>query len=75
MNTPFITIQGTLFNLDGIVSVRVELPEDRQDAEVVVETRKTQHCFSYPDSKAAKRVVEQVVAKLKSDGYDVPGIS
>ena len=72
MNTSLITIQGTLFNLDGIVGVRVELPEDRQDAEAVVETRKMQHYFSYPDSKAAKRVVEQVVAKLKADGHEVP---
>ena len=72
MNTPFITIQGTLFNLDGIVGVRVEYPEGRPGAEVVVETKKMQHYFEYPDSKAAKRVVEQVVAKLKADGHEVP---
>ena len=72
MKTLFVTIQGTLFNLPEIVAMCVELPESSRQAELVVETRLKKHFFDYDDAKAARKVIEQVVAKLKADGYEVP---
>lgn len=69
----FVKIQGTLFNLDGIVSVRIDDKESGIPT-LIVETRLVQHHFAV-GGLPAEAMLKEIVSALKSAGRDVPVIS
>ena len=74
MKTPlFVKIQGTLFNLDGIVSVRID-DQESGIPNLIVETRLVQHHFDV-GGMPAEAMLKEIVAILKKAGHDVPEIS